>query len=227
VDEERGSLGARAANAHPRARECRHLIVGEPTDNKLAVGCKGSLRVALLTRGSGGHSAYPDHGTSAIHDLLDLLADIRSGTWPHDSFFGETTVNIGIVGGGTGTNVLAPEARAELHFRLVGDDAAVRSELERIVNGRAEIEYLSVTPAVRLAAAAGFEQCVVGFTTDAAHLGNWGGAGGGAFLLGPGSILQAHTAHERISKRELLDGVDRYVRLVSSLIGVPAARAAS
>jgi acetylornithine deacetylase len=65
---------------------------------------------------------------------------------------------------------------------------------------------------------AGFEQCVVGFTTDTAHLGHWGAA----LLLGPGSILDAHTAHERIAKAELARGVDLYVRLVRSLLAEPA-----
>ena len=214
VDEEMGSLGARAANAHPRARECRYVVVGEPTDNKLAVGCKGSLRLALRTSGTGGHSAYPERGTSAIDALLPVLTDLRGVSWPVDSFFGDTTVNIGVVAGGTRSNVLATDARADLHFRLVTDVEAVRQPLEETVAGRAEIEYLSVTPPVRLMALPGFEQCVVGFTTDTAHLGHWGTP----LLLGPGSILEAHTAHERIAKAELSRGVDLYVRLVRSLL---------
>ena len=219
VDEELGSLGARAANAHPRARECRYIVVGEPTDNKLAIGCKGSLRVALRTTGTGGHSAYPDRGTSAIDALLAILTDLRAATWPVDDFFGHTTVNIGILAGGTRTNVLATDARADLHFRLVTDVAMIRQRLEGIVADRAEIEYLSVTPPVRLMAMPGFEQCVVGFTTDTAHLGHWGTA----LLLGPGSILEAHTAQERIAKTELAQGVELYVKLVRSLLAGLAA----
>ncbi len=214
VDEEMGSLGARAANAHPRARECRYVVVGEPTDNKLAVGCKGSLRVALRTEGTGGHSAYPERGTSAVDGLLDVLDDVRAGAWPRDEFFGDTSVNIGIIAGGTRTNVLATEARADLHFRLVTDADRVKQLLEGAVAGRAGIEYLSVTPPVRLMGMGGFEQCVVGFTTDTAHLGHWGTP----LLLGPGSILDAHTAHERVAKAELARGVDLYVRLVRSLL---------
>jgi len=62
VDEEMGSVGARAANAHPLARECRWLIDGEPTENRLATGSKGSLRLTLCTAGVPAHSAYPEHG---------------------------------------------------------------------------------------------------------------------------------------------------------------------
>jgi len=223
VDEEAGSLGARAADAHPIARECRYLVVGEPTDNKLVVGCKGSLRVSLHTEGTGGHSAYPASGTSAIDTLLEVLGDVRRADWPRDAFFGETTCNVGILAGGTQTNVLAPSARADLHFRLVTDAATVQGMLEGLVRGRARIEVLSVTQPVRLTAVPGFEQCVVGFTTDAALLPHWGTP----LLLGPGSILDAHAADERIAKAELKRAVDLYVRLVQALLASPPARPAA
>src|SRR5688572_6737076 len=45
------------------------------------------------------------------------------------------------------------------------------------------------------------------------YLSNWGKA----LLLGPGSILDAHTDHERISKRELEDAVDIYFKLATQL----------
>ena len=219
VDEEKGSLGARAANAHPRARDCRWLVVGEPTDNKLAVGCKGSLRLALRTEGTGGHSAYPERGRSAIDTLLDVLADVRTIAWPKDGYFGETTCNVGVIAGGAGANVIAPDAYAELHIRLVGDQAPLRALLERAVAGRARVEYLSFTPPVRLTPVPGFEQCVVGFTTDVPHLSNWGKP----LLFGPGSIHDAHTARERIAKAELERGVELYVQLARRLLGEPAA----
>jgi len=213
VDEEKGSIGARAANGHPAARQCRWLVVGEPTENKLATGSKGSLRVLLRTDGTGGHSAYPERGRSAIHTLLDVLADVRAIAWPTAPEFGETTCNIGIIGGGAGANVIAPDARAELHIRLVTDAAPVRALLEGAVRGRARIEYLSATPPVRLTAVPGFDTCVVGFTTDVPHLSNWGAP----LLVGPGSIHDAHTAGERIAKADLERGVELYVQLARSL----------
>jgi aspartate kinase len=218
VDEERGSAGARVANTHPLARECRWLIDGEPTENKLAVGSKGSLRVTLRAEGTGGHSAYPERGRSAIHVLLDVLADVRAVAWPRDPYFGETTCNVGVITGGTSANVIAPDARADLHIRLVTDQAPVRELLERAVGSRARIEYLSFTPPVRLTAVPGFEQCVVGYTTDVPHLSSWGTP----LLLGPGSIHDAHTARERIAKAELERGVELYVRLGRTLFAGPA-----
>ncbi len=213
VDEEMGSVGARAANAHPLAGECRWLIDGEPTDNRLAAGSKGSLRLTLCTAGVPAHSAYPERGRSAIDSLLDVLEDVRRATWPTHPLFGETTVNIGVIAGGTRPNVVAADARAELQVRLVTEAPPVQALLEHAVRDRARIDYLTAVPPLRLATVPGFETCVVRFTTDIPHLTNWGTP----LLLGPGSILDAHGAHERISEAELAEGADAYVRLVHAL----------
>src|ERR1044071_1683662 len=117
VGEEAGSQGARAANGIPN--RCRYLINGEPTESKLAIGSKGSLRAILKARGRAAHSAYPERGESAIDKLLDVLNDLRAALWPRDEFFGETTCNIGTVGGGTRPNVIPAEAEAVLQIRLV------------------------------------------------------------------------------------------------------------
>ena len=85
--------------------------------------------------------------------------------------------------------------------------------MEEIIDGRANIECLSVAEPVRLLAVEGFESCVVRFTTDIPHLANWGTP----LLLGPGSILCAHTDHERVAKRELSEAVELYVKLVRTL----------
>ncbi|OLD96026.1 MAG: hypothetical protein AUG79_03940 [Gemmatimonadetes bacterium 13_1_20CM_4_69_16] len=220
VDEEQGSIGARVANRHPLARECRWLIAGEPTENKLAVGSKGSLRLTLRTDGTGGHSAAPV-GRSAIDALLAVLADVQAAAWPRDDFFGETTCNIGVIAGGAAGNVTAPDARADLHIRVATGQEPVRELVERAVRGRARVEYLSFTPAVRLTSVPGFDQTVVAFTTDIPHLSNWGTR----LLLGPGSIRDAHTARERIAKGELARGVDLYARLARTVLTQPAAAA--
>src|SRR5215211_7091832 len=211
VDEELGSLGAQAANKHPLAAACRYLINGEPTDSRLAIGTKGSVRVIITTEGRAAHSAYPEAGESAIEKLLDILEDIRARVWPEDSFFGTTTVNIGVISGGTRPNVIADKARAELQIRLGIDIEHVKSVLEDAVGTRGRVEFNTAHNPVRLFAVPGFDECVVRFTTDVPHLSEWGKP----LLLGPGSILDAHTDHERISKRELANAVDLYVDLAN------------
>jgi acetylornithine deacetylase len=213
VDEELSSKGAQAANNHPLARECGFLINGEPTDNRLATGTKGSVRVIITAEGRAGHSAYPEAGESAIEKLLDILQDIRAHEWPEDGFFGTTTCNIGVLSGGTRPNVIADKARAELQIRLGIDIEHVKTVLDAAAEGRGRLEYASAHNPVRLYSVPGLEQCVVRFTTDIPYLSNWGKA----LLLGPGSILDAHTDHERVSKRELEQAVELYVALAKKL----------
>jgi acetylornithine deacetylase len=213
VDEEMSSLGARFANAHPIAEHCKFLINGEPTDNLLAVGSKGSLRLRIKTKGKAAHSAYPEQGKSAIEELLEVLEKIRKVDWPTSGFFGETTCNIGVIQGGTRPNIIPAEAHADLQIRLVTESAQVKAILQEAVGDAGAIEYLSVAEPVRMHAIEGFEQTVVRFTTDVPYLKNWGAP----MLLGPGSILVAHTDDERISKRELEKSVELYVRLVESV----------
>ena len=214
VDEELASLGAQAANKHPLAASCKFLINGEPTDNRLATGTKGSVRVIVTTEGRAAHSAYPEAGESAIEKLLDILDDIRARDWPEDSFFGTTTCNIGVINGGTRPNVIADKARAELQIRLGIDIEQVKGVLDSIAGTRGRLEYSSAHNPVRLFSVAGFEQCVVRFTTDVPYLSQWGKP----LLLGPGSILDAHTDHEKISKRELENAVNLYTNLFSAVV---------
>lgn len=214
VDEEMSSEGARAANEHTLARECRFLINGEPTDNKLATACKGSLRVRLHTTGIAAHSAYPEQGDSAITKLLDVLADVRAADFPFDALLGDSTCNIGVITGGTRPNVIPAEAHADLQIRLVTDSEIVKRILAKTIAGRASIEYLSTAEPVRLHSVEGFAKCVVRFTTDLSYLSNWGTP----LLFGPGSILDAHTSHERISKAELTRAVEDYAALVRQLL---------
>ena len=214
VDEEQGSSGAREANKHEIAKKCEYLINGEPTDNDLAIGSKGSLRMLIKTKGKAAHSAYPEMGDSAIVKLLDILQDIRKIELPTDEFFGETTLNIGLISGGLGTNVVPPFAEAGLHIRIVTQLEPVLKILKNTVAERGEIEILSCSLPVKMLEVEGFRQKVVRFTTDIPHLPNWGTP----LLLGAGSILVAHTKDEFVLKKDLETAVGLYVNLVKKLL---------
>lgn len=214
VDEEMASLGAATANHHRIASECRYLINGEPTDNRLASGTKGSLRLKISARGRAAHSAYPEQGESAIEKLLSALEAIRNADWPSDDFFGDTTCNIGTIHGGTRPNVIAAEADAVMQIRLATEPTLIKAIVEQAIGGLATVEYLSVHEPIRLFTFDGFEQCVVRFTTDIPYLSNWGKP----LLLGPGSILHAHTSDEQVEKTELERAVSLYAELGKTLL---------
>jgi acetylornithine deacetylase len=213
VGEEAGSPGANAANLI--ANRSRYLINGEPTESKLALGSKGALRAVLKAHGRAAHSAYPARGESAIDKLLDVLADLRCAELPADETLGSSTMNIGRITGGVAANVIPPEAEAELMFRVTTDTARLKQIIEGAINGRADVEYTFACDPVFTEPLDGFETAIVAFTTDIPLLGNWGRP----LLFGPGSILDAHTAHEKISKSELAQAVDVYAGMTMRLKG--------
>ena len=211
VGEETLSDGARAANLSPRGS--KYLINGEPTDNKLALGTKGILRVDLRTLGKMAHSAYPHLGESAIDKLLELLSDLRRLPLPRDPLLGPSTVNIGVISGGRAANIVPDEAEAQVLFRTVRGAPEFRNKIEALLRGRCEFEFVRDTPALEMEKLDGFETDVVAFTTDLPNLTRWGRP----VLLGPGSITVAHTDHECVRKADLVRAVDLYCRLVREL----------
>ena len=213
VGEERNSTGAKAAAASPRGS--RFLINGEPTENQLALGSKGALRYEITAKGKLAHSAYPELGHSAIHTLLDVLEEIRGIRLPEDPLLGRSTLNIGTISGGRAPNVVADQAEAEVMFRTVGDPSALRQAVASAVAGRAEAREVLHTPAIRLNMLGGLPTTVVAFTTD---IPTFNGAWGEPFLIGPGSIHVAHTAEERVAKKELSDAVEIYTRMTTELL---------
>ena len=190
------------------------MINGEPTDNDLAIGSKGTFRLMIRTRGKAAHSAYPEEGESAIEKLLDILDDIRHTKFPDDEFFGDTTVNIGTIDGGAALNVMPPTAEAGLAIRLTTRKQPIEDAIRSIVRDRGEIEILSFSEPVRMLDLDGFNKKVVRFTTDIPHMPNWGKP----LLLGPGSILVAHTNDEFVLKKDLEDAVGLYVSVAKRLL---------
>jgi acetylornithine deacetylase len=213
VGEERNSAGAYFAARHPLGS--RYLINGEPTENKLALGSKGALRYEIVAHGRMAHSAYPELGSSAIDKLLDALDRVRRLQLPVNAVLGPSTLNIGTLSGGRAPNVVPDLAQAEIMIRLVEDAEPTRKMILEAVGQSAEATEVLCIPAIRLGKLDGFETTVVSFTTD---IPAFGGAWGQPFLIGPGSILVAHTLEERIEKRQLLEAIDIYKRMVRQLL---------
>lgn len=212
VGEEEQSDGAKAANTLPNS--CRWLVNGEPTENKMAVGSKGTLRVKLSTKGKACHSAYPEQGESAIEKLLDILSDIRKIKWPEHPRLGKTTCNIGVISGGIQPNVIPPDAEAILLIRVVTSTGEIKERLTQTTAGRGELDFYFGYEPVLTHVPDGFDTMVAAYGTDIPFLTQWGTP----LLFGPGSILDAHTPDEKISKIQLADAVNHYVEIIRTLL---------
>jgi len=210
IGEEFNGLGAAHANKTPP--NVKYLINGEPTENLLALGSKGTLGLKLRATGRACHSAYPELGDSATEKLLDNLNRLRLMEWPSDPMLGDTTVNIGTLDAGPAMNVISDYASASVMIRVVSDLAELKALAFGAIDG-VEADIVAETPALRMKRVEGFETCVVKYTTDIPKLSNWGQP----LLLGPGSIHVAHTTEERIPKREILEAIELYTGLAKNL----------
>jgi acetylornithine deacetylase len=213
VGEERGSDGARVADAAAPGAGPRFLINGEPTDNRLGLATRGILRLRLRASGRAAHSSFPELGESAIDKLIDALIELRGIPMPSDPILGKTHYTVGLINGGVAPNVVSASAEAEVMFRTTSDAEGVRKAVTPLET-RVAIEHVLEVPPVRLKTAPGFETAVFPYTTDIPFLSGWGEP----LLFGPGSIHVAHTADEWVSVAELKAAADHYVTLAKTLL---------
>jgi acetylornithine deacetylase len=210
VGEETISDGAKWAGQHT----FDYFIDGEPTDLKLALSMKGALVFELSASGKAGHSAYPQSGHSAVHQLVADAKRILDFTWPKNAEFGHTTVNIGVIKGGQAPNVIAADAYLNGVMRLSnGVDEAI-TDLKRLIDPVTTLKVLSSSAPRKLHTVDGFETCHVAYGCDIPHLEKLGKA----LLFGPGSILDAHTSSEKIRIADLHTAVEKYEELCNKLI---------
>lgn len=224
-DEETGCAGAKHL-VDQRAIKPRYAIVGEPTSLQPIRAGKGYCLGEIIVRGREGHSAHPQVGVSAIMKAARLLARIeavaeRLKDEPHADFDPPyTTLNVGMIRGGTAKNVIAGECRLTLEWRPVPNQDArhavdlIEQEIETMRRADADFDCeLTVgrldggmetprnSPLVNaLEQVTGNESGTVAFGTEAPQLAEMGAH---AVVLGPGSIRVAHTDREFVPTTEL------------------------
>ena len=214
VGEETDSIGAKSANSHFAELGSEYCLVGEPTESQFARASKGAFTAFVRFDGIAAHSAYPERGDSAITKMVAAIAEINGTEWGSDPVLGKTTVNVGVVRGGEKPNIIPAEAEAQMIFRTVTDPADVRARLAALVAKHGGTIVLERgNPPQFMTVPSGMPERVVAFNTDVPWLGNLGKP----LLFGPGSILDAHGAKEKIAKKDLLDAVQRYYDTVSEL----------
>lgn len=213
TDEETGMAGARALAA-AGLLPAVSTVIGEPTDGRRGVACKGIMFFELAFEGRDGHaSLMPEHGVAAqaltifLHaveqwrrSLPERLQDLRFEP-------AQSTVNIGRIAGGDAHNRLARRFDVSVELRLLpGDDAdRLRAELRAMAEtaaGSAGVDLVFEEhfhlPAFANAAAraGGRDGAFLPYATEAP----WFPDGGREVeIWGPGAIAAAHTADEWVS----------------------------
>ena len=217
VGEERDSLGAKVANEYAAtnpSHHCKYLVNGEPTENRIALASKGTLRVEVTASGRMAHSAYPELGESAIDKLIAALARLRALVLPVDPEVGPCTLNIGLIEGGRAPNVIPDYAHADLLYRLIGPSQDLRRQILEVAGDEVKVDFPLELSFLRLRTVDGLPSMIAAFTTDIPKLTNWGEP----LLIGPGSIHVAHTDGEFIEKQQLAEAIDLYCMIAKRLV---------
>ncbi|MBV8085581.1 MAG: succinyl-diaminopimelate desuccinylase [Chloroflexi bacterium] len=108
----------------PELREAALLVVMEPTDNALQMGCLGNLNAEVQFHGKSAHSARPWQGENALHQAIAGLAEIgrreplavEIGALTYTEVVGVTKLQAGIAG-----NVIPDLASATINYRYAPD----------------------------------------------------------------------------------------------------------
>lgn len=216
VGEETDSIGATAAlELKKKLPDLLAVVDGEPTDNELATGQRGTLHLRLSTRGVPAHSGTPELGRSALWELLDWLQRLRAFEGRHDAELGSEVWNLGTVRGGAAPNVVAAEASAEVFVRTL-PNCRFADFARTHAPEHGEVELLGACEADHYPALPGFAHKAVPFGSDAPKLRQLA-RDRVVVLAGPGSITLAHSDDERITGEELQQGARLLVRIAEAL----------
>lgn len=224
-DEEIGLRGAKYL-AQIKPLRARYSIVGEPTSLQPIRAGKGYSLAEVIVKGREAHSAYPALGASAvfraarlINHLEAIAEELRNDQHPaFDPAY--TTLNVGVIHGGTAKNVLAGECRFTLEWRPIPTqpsehvlhlfNAAIEKERQADPSFACEVEASRAdsgfetapdSPLIQLLEkATGLKSGTVAFGTEGAQIQLLGSE---PVVIGPGDIREAHRTGEFVPLREL------------------------
>jgi succinyl-diaminopimelate desuccinylase len=209
----------------PGLRTADLVIVMEPTDNAVQIGCLGNVNATWTFAGRAAHSARPWQGENAIHRAaagIHALDQI-----PHEvhSFAGleyTEVVSVTTISGGVAANVIPDSVVAGVNYRFppgrTADEASAR--LRGWCEPYGSLEITSIAPSGPVpqgnplvdglrAAGAGPIAPKQAWTPVA----EFGVAGVDAVNFGPGDPAFAHQVDERVSISALVTSYEVLERL--------------
>ena len=231
-DEEVGCTGVQGLVADMEANIPLPIaaIIGEPTSMQIVGGNKGGRGVITTVHGVDGHSSMPHLGANAIfaasriiNYLQDMAKRLEKSADPNNGFEPHfTTVDCGLIKGGTAANIIPASCEFVWGFRNVPEDdpAALVQEVLDFIEREIEPDLKAISPSAGvthdlrhdvpglspdetspaeslLRHLTGLNQSGrVAYGTEAGHFQNAGVPG---VIFGPGSINQAHLPDEFIS----------------------------
>ena len=235
-DEETACLGAPVMLGDLKKRKINFsaCIIGEPTSMKAITAHKGYNEYTTHFTGLSGHASDPEHGVSAVeyairysNKLMELRNELKKKQQKKNVFSPPySTLQIGKINGGIGTNVIADKCTLDWESRPITkeDGEFINKNIDSYVEKTLLPEMKKVYPKanikkITIGEVVGFDEkegseavnlvCnltgdnskdVVSFGTEAGLFQEFGIS---TVVCGPGSIEQAHTVDEYITFDQL------------------------
>jgi succinyl-diaminopimelate desuccinylase len=202
----------------------------EPSDNKLHLGCNGSIHATVTFEGRTGHSARPWEADNAVTKAAGFLAEIAALA-PREAVIDGLTYRSVVTitqakDGGRGRNVVPDQFVLNLNHRFAPDTSleAAQEHVRALVGGRAWIDFVDLSPAAPPTATHPYVKHLMGVGvrgiepkqawTDVAR---FSARGIPAINFGPGENAQAHQKNESTSCALVGEGFGILRRWLTSL----------
>lgn len=217
-------------------------LIPEPTHGQLCYAHKGQTWFSVEFFGQAAHSSTPELGNNAIEMACDFIYNLRKQTQCalQDAVFGSETLSIGVIEGGTDTNVVPDYAKLRIDKRyLPGQTMAVGLEqIERTIkqcqsqnpNFQALVhtdgnwasfytdpkhpQVQKVTQIISASMAQDTQHIVWSAWGEASFISQFGIP---ALYFGPGELSQAHTENESVDIQHLVKVARAYQDIIDTL----------
>ena len=224
-DEEIGMDGAVVAKESGIMENCDFVVIGEPTELKVAIAEKGTLWIIVKVEGKSAHGSTPHLGINAIDTAAKIIPLMKTviPDFEH-KILGKSTLNIGKIEGGTLINVVPEYCEFKCDYRVVADELRghIKEKIEDIVKsvnerGEAKVctEIMHEIPAIELKDRPEFFKILakkakqseddfigVNYGTDGAML--VPGYDTPFVIIGPGNFDQLHVTDEYTEKEKVI-----------------------
>ncbi|MFW9924160.1 MAG: M20 family metallopeptidase [Candidatus Thorarchaeota archaeon] len=120
ADEEVGMHGAFQLQKKGFMDNACCLIITEATSMRVGIAEKGPYWIRVKVKGKAAHGSLPEYGINAIEGAFLAIQRIKS-ILPKEqhSLLGKSTLNVGLISGGTKINVVPDECHFDCDFRLI------------------------------------------------------------------------------------------------------------
>ena len=171
--EETGSYGAKKANL--LETDCKYMVIGEPTENKLIGAAKGTKRFEVEIKGKNSHSGYPHLGDNAIESMRLFMNKLAEIDFPIDPILGATTYNIGMLQSMNAVNVISSSVKFMIYFRTTfSSDKMVFEKVMRMADDKINVDFKGGDMPMNFETFDQGNKNIVAYGSDAPSLSNYG-----------------------------------------------------